>query len=154
LVFLGLTGAWAALRWGVARPAMETSARAAVEAVPAENVPAAPPVASPAPPGEDEQQAVATPGPSAEAPPSGPAPASTASRTRALQVGAFLSADNAEVLRARLAQQYGDVYVRIVERDGRSYHRVFVGGLASGGEQHAVADALRRAGYAPTAVME
>src|SRR5262245_42722777 len=67
LVFVGLTGAWAALRWGIARPAMETSARAAVEAVPAENVPVAPPVVPPASPAQDEQPAMATPGPSAEA---------------------------------------------------------------------------------------
>ncbi|MGH7894578.1 MAG: SPOR domain-containing protein, partial [Candidatus Binatia bacterium] len=66
--------------------------------------------------------------PPAEPPPPAASP-SPVSPGLALQVGSFLRPQNAEALQRELGARYRDVYISIVERDGRSYHRVRVGPL-------------------------
>jgi cell division protein FtsN len=106
----------------------------AAKVAPERSAPPAPPAAKAAP----ERVAKAA------APPS----AAHAGTGHALQVGAFRNADAAEELRRQLAQQFGDVRVSTIERDGVTLHRVRVG-IASDADRIATVAALRKAGYAP-----
>ena len=107
---------------------------------------------APAPPPAPD--VVATPEAPAAAP-AAPAPTSTA-RTRqraSLQVGSFVVAENAEALRARLAQDFDDVEVVATTREGIRYQTVRVR-AADEHQLTARAAALRDAGYSPVRVRD
>jgi hypothetical protein len=130
-----------------------------------EHAPPAPPPTSAARLAPSAPPAAARPAPERTPPPaaptkqaatSAPAPPPVARPTagRALQVGAFQSADAAEALRRRLAEQFADVRVSTVDRNGVTLHRVRVVGLASDTERAAAVAALRKAGYSPIEARE
>ena len=137
-----------------APPAPEQPLAAAPPVVPEAIAP--PPAVAPAAPAPSAAAAptTATPPPvaPAAAPPSEVATAPSAPKSRALQVGAFLSIERAEALRAKLAQKYKDVYVAPVDRDGKTFYRVRVGGLTSDADLAAATTALREAGLTPIRV--
>ena len=81
-------------------------------------------------------------------------PAPPAPRGAALQVGAFLRSEGAEVLRRKLAPQFPEVYVSPAARGGSKFHRVRVGGFRSGHDLDVAAAMLRTAGYTPIRVRE
>jgi DedD protein len=75
------------------------------------------------------------------------------SHRESLQVGSFLRAENAEALRARLAQEFKDVEVVAVTRGGIRYHTVRI--RAANERQLATrAAALRGAGFTPVRVRD
>jgi len=59
-----------------------------------------------------------------------------------LQLGAFGNADNAEMLRGRLARELGSLGERLVVRPGAGMYRVQIGPWADRDEAHRIADQL------------
>jgi len=160
LGIIGVAAAWAAWQWSVAGPSMLATGTPVVDGAGPETGSTVPPseggAADAPPPGEVAEGAMQIPhNPEATTPGSAPRAgnSSTASRGLVLQVGAFLRPENAEVLRGRLAEEYRDVSITIVERDGRPYHCVRIGGLNED-ERRTATIALRQAGYMPIAVYQ
>lgn len=113
-----------------------------------------------------EPELAPPPSPAAEPPP--PAPTAVTAPAKdttpeaasprwaqtALQVGAFVKADGAEALRAKLASQFPRVYVSPAGRDGTTFHRVRVAGFRSAHDVTVAETWLKAAGYPATRVRE
>jgi len=96
-----------------------------------------PPAPAPAPDDEDPLRRIAM----ADSEPA-PLPEIADARGIYLQLGAFGNADNAEMLRSRLARELGSLGERLVVRPGGGMHRVQIGPWASHDEARRVADEL------------
>jgi len=98
-----------------------------------------------------------SPGPAPPAPEATSPPIETPTalpRGVAIQIGAFVREESAEVLRQKLASQFPTVYISPMKRDGATLHRVRVGGFRTEHDLGLAAAVLRTAGYPTIRVRE
>ncbi len=111
----------------------------------------------PEPPAPEPARPSTSPEPAPPAPEATTPPVETPTalpRGVAIQIGAFVREESAEVLRRKLASQFPTVYISPMKRDGATLHRVRVGGFRTEHDLGLAAAVLRTAGYPTIRVRE